>query len=158
MFSGYWNMPEKTAEEFRDDGFFITGDLGFTDEGGYVTIVGRNKDLIITGGFNVYPKEVESMIDEKHGIKESAVIGLSHKDFGEAVTAVLVFDQSIVESTSDDSASSLVDNLKQELASSLAKFKQPKQYLVLDELPRNTMGKVQKNVLRDKFEKLYLDS
>jgi len=158
VFSGYWNMPEKTAEEFRGDGFFITGDLGFTDEDGYVTIVGRNKDLIITGGFNVYPKEVEAIIDEKPGIKESAVIGLSHKDFGEAVTAVLVLDQSMAGSASDDNASSLVDNLKQELASSLAKFKQPKQYLVLDELPRNTMGKVQKNVLRDKFEKLYLDS
>jgi len=156
VFSGYWNMPEKTAEEFRDDGFFITGDLGFTDEDGYVTIVGRNKDLIITGGFNVYPKEVEALIDEKHGIRESAVIGLSHKDFGEAVTAVLVLDATIAGSTRDDAASSLIDNLKQELADSLAKFKQPKQYLLLDELPRNTMGKVQKNVLREKFAKLYL--
>ena len=158
VFSGYWNMPEKTAEEFRDDCFFITGDLGFTDEDGYVTIVGRNKDLIITGGFNVYPKEVESLIDEKHGIKESAVIGLSHKDFGEAVTAVLVLDKSIVESDGEHAAAAIINNVEQELAVALAKFKQPKQYLVLDELPRNTMGKVQKNILRDKFEKLYLDS
>lgn len=142
VFAGYWQMPEKTKEELRDNGFFITGDLGRIDEDGYVHIIGRSKDLIISGGFNVYPKELESLIDEIEGVLESAVIGLAHKDFGEAVTAVIV-------PTAPNSVSE--DTIRTVLAEQVAKFKQPKQVFFVDELPRNTMGKVQKNVLRDRF-------
>jgi len=155
VFSGYWRMPEKTAEEFRDDGYFVTGDLGTRDSDGYISIVGRNKDLIITGGFNVYPKEIELLIDDQHGVVESAVIGLPHPDFGEAVTALLVLENSKTGGDEDSSHSSLIDSIKSVAAEELAKFKQPKNYLVLEELPRNTMGKVQKNELRKQFDALY---
>ena len=146
VFKGYWRMPEKTAAEFRNDGFFITGDLGKIDSKGYVHIVGRGKDLVISGGFNVYPKEVESEIDAMPGVIESAVIGLPHADFGEGVTAVVVTDKK----TPLDEASVL-----KALDGRLAKFKMPKRVLFVDDLPRNTMGKVQKNVLRDQYTSLY---
>jgi malonyl-CoA/methylmalonyl-CoA synthetase len=146
VFKGYWRMPEKTAAEFRPDGFFITGDLGRIDERGYVHIVGRGKDLIITGGFNVYPKEIEGEIDAISGVIESAVVGVPHPDFGEGVTAVVVrkAGASIDERT-----------ILSALEGRLAKFKQPKRVLFVDDLPRNTMGKVQKNVLRDVHKGLY---
>ena len=146
VFKGYWRMLEKTAAEFRADGFFITGDLGKIDEQGYVHIVGRGKDLVITGGFNVYPKEVEDEIDAMPGVIESAVIGLAHADFGEGVTAVVVRDKA---ATIDEKA------VLAALEDRLAKFKQPKRVLFVDDLPRNTMGKVQKNVLRDAYKDLY---
>ncbi|TXJ09626.1 MAG: malonyl-CoA synthase [Afipia sp.] len=146
VFKGYWRMPEKTKEELRADGFFITGDLGKIDPRGYVHILGRGKDLVISGGFNVYPKEVESEIDAIPGVIESAVIGVPHADFGEGVTAVVVSDKK----TPLDEAQVL-----HALDGRLAKFKMPKRVLFVDDLPRNTMGKVQKNVLRDTFAKLY---
>jgi malonyl-CoA/methylmalonyl-CoA synthetase len=146
VFIGYWRMPDRTRAEFRDDGFFVTGDLGVIDEAGYVSIVGRGKDLVITGGFNVYPKEVESEIDAVDGVLESAVVGLPHPDFGEAVTAVVVLQSG----RSLDEADICVP-----LASRLARFKQPKRVVFVEELPRNTMGKVQKNILRDRFRDLY---
>ena len=146
VFQGYWRMPEKTAAEFRPDGFFITGDLGKIDAHGYVHIVGRGKDLIITGGFNVYPKEIESEIDGLPGVFESAVIGVPHADFGEGVTAVVVRTPG---ATIDEKA------ILAALADRLAKFKQPKHIAFVDDLPRNTMGKVQKNVLRETYKDLY---
>ncbi|MGD9838565.1 MAG: malonyl-CoA synthase [Afipia sp.] len=146
VFKGYWRMPEKTASEFRKDGFFITGDLGKIDERGYVHILGRGKDLVISGGFNVYPKEVESEIDAIPGVVESAVIGVPHADFGEGVTAVVVGDSK----TPLDEASVL-----RALDGRLAKFKMPKRVVFVDDLPRNTMGKVQKNVLRDSYKDIY---
>jgi malonyl-CoA/methylmalonyl-CoA synthetase len=146
VFSGYWRMPEKTKSEFRKDGFFITGDLGRIDEKGYVHIVGRGKDLIITGGFNVYPKEVETEIDALPGVIESAVIGVPHPDFGEGVTAVVV-----VKPGSDVSEPGVLAAI----APRLAKFKCPKRVIIVDDLPRNTMGKVQKNVLREMHKGLY---
>ena len=146
VFKGYWQMPEKTAAELRDNGFFITGDLGKFDERGYLHIVGRGKDLIITGGYNVYPKEIETEIDALPGVTESAVIGLPHGDFGEAVTAVVVPATADALSEGEVLAS---------LGGRLAKFKQPKRVLFVDELPRNTMGKVQKNLLRDRYASLY---
>jgi malonyl-CoA/methylmalonyl-CoA synthetase len=146
VFKGYWRQPEKTAAEFRADGFFITGDLGKIDERGYVHIVGRGTDLIITGGFNVYPKEIETEIDGLPGVEESAVIGLPHPDFGEGVTAVLVPQKG----ASVDEKSVIAA-----LEARLAKFKLPKRVFVVPELPRNTMGKVQKNVLRDTYRDLY---
>ncbi|PYF02350.1 malonyl-CoA/methylmalonyl-CoA synthetase [Rhodopseudomonas faecalis] len=146
VFQGYWRMPDKTKAEFRSDGFFITGDLGKIDQDGYVYIVGRGKDLVITGGFNVYPKEVETEIDAIPGVVESAVIGVPHADFGEGVTAVVVRDKG----AAVDEATVLGA-----LEGQLAKFKMPKRVLFVDELPRNTMGKVQKNVLRDTYAKLY---
>jgi len=146
VFPGYWRMPDKTKAEFRGDGFFITGDVGKIDERGYVHIVGRAKDLIITGGFNVYPKEVESEIDVLPGVVESAVIGCPHPDFGEGVTAVVVLKK---DAKPDEKA--IIANLE----SRLARFKLPKRVLFVDELPRNTMGKVQKNVLREQNAKLY---
>lgn len=142
VFKGYWNMPEKTKEELRDNGFFITGDLGMIDDKGYVSIIGRSKDLIITGGYNVYPKEIELVIDDLEGVSESAVIGLPHTDFGEAVTAIIVTKAGKTLTEED---------VKTALSSDIAKFKQPKKVFFVDELPRNTMGKVQKNVLRDTF-------
>ncbi|GAB4391058.1 MAG: malonyl-CoA synthase [Kiloniellaceae bacterium] len=144
VFKGYWRNPEKTAEEFRPDGFFITGDLATIDARGYVQIVGRAKDLIISGGFNVYPKEVELCIDAIEGVGESAVIGLPHPDFGEAVVAVVKRDASGAEVT--DASIQAVTKAE------LANFKVPKKVFFVDELPRNTMGKVQKNVLRDRFK------
>ncbi len=146
VFKGYWRMEEKTRAEFRSDGFFITGDLGKIDERGYVHIVGRGKDLVITGGFNVYPKEVETEIDAMPGVVESAVIGVPHPDFGEGVTAVVVRDKA-----ADLSEAMVVASLEKRLA----KFKQPKRVIFVDDLPRNAMGKVQKNVLRDQFGSLY---
>ncbi len=143
VFQGYWQMPEKSAEEFRPDGWFITGDIAVMADDGRVTIVGRAKDLIISGGFNVYPKEIESQIDELPGVRESAVIGVPHADFGEGVVAVVVADGS-----SELTEQSVVEALKDRLA----RFKQPKRVYIVDELPRNTMGKVQKNVLRDVYK------
>jgi len=146
VFKGYWRMPEKTRAEFRDDGFFITGDLGRIDERGYVWIVGRGKDLVISGGYNIYPKEVELEIDQLPGVLESAVIGVPHPDFGEGVTAVVVPVRGrAVDETSVLSA----------LEGRLARYKQPKRVVFVDELPRNTMGKVQKNVLRERYAGLY---
>ncbi|TYO62240.1 malonyl-CoA synthase [Bradyrhizobium hipponense] len=146
VFKGYWRMPEKTKAEFRDDGFFITGDLGKIDAKGYVHILGRGKDLVISGGFNVYPKEIESEIDAMPGVIESAVIGVPHADFGEGVTAVLVCNKGA--EVSEASVLKALDGR-------LAKFKMPKRVFVVDELPRNTMGKVQKNVLRDTYKDIY---
>jgi malonyl-CoA/methylmalonyl-CoA synthetase len=143
VFSGYWRMPEKTQEEFTGDGYFKTGDIGTIDRDGYVSIVGRAKDLIISGGFNVYPKEIELLIDEIPGVAESAVIGLPHPDFGEAVTAVIVRNK-------DDVALSEADVIAS-VKNQLANFKVPKRVYFVDELPRNTMGKVQKNILRTQF-------
>ena len=144
VFQGYWQMPEKTAEELRPDGWFLTGDQGFVDADGYVTIVGREKDMIITGGFNVYPKEVESVLDEVPGVKESAVIGVPHPDLGEAVVAVVVRDTTVD-----------AQGIAAALAGRLARFKRPKQTLFLPDLPRNTMGKVQKKTLREEFAGLF---
>ena len=144
---GYWRNEEKTREAFRADGYFITGDLGVTDAAGYLSIVGRDKDLIITGGLNVYPKEVEALIDAVDGVVESAVIGLPHADFGEAVTAVAVLAKGA-------GAPSEADILGH-LAGRLARFKQPKRILFASELPRNAMGKVQKATLRDAWRGLY---
>ena len=142
VFSGYWEMPEKTAEEFRPDGWFITGDIAVMADDGRVSIVGRAKDLIISGGFNVYPKEVETQIDRLPGIRESAVIGLPHPDFGEGVAAIVVRD---AETTLDEAA------VIAALGDRLARFKQPKRVFFVDDLPRNTMGKVQKNALRERY-------
>lgn len=146
VFKGYWRMPEKTKSEFRPDGFFITGDLGKIDDKGYVHILGRGKDLVISGGFNVYPKEIESEIDAMPGVIESAVIGVPHADFGEGVTAVLVCNKG---------ADITEGAVLKALDGRLAKFKMPKRVFVVDELPRNTMGKVQKNVLRDTYKNIY---
>jgi acyl-CoA synthetase (AMP-forming)/AMP-acid ligase II len=146
VFRGYWRMPEKTRAEFRPDGFFITGDLGRIDDDGYVVIVGRDKDLVISGGLNVYPKEVEDVIDELPGVVESAVFGVAHPDFGEGVTAAVVREKG---------ASVDEPTVIGALAGRLAKFKQPKRVLFVDELPRNTMGKVQKNLLRQTYADLY---
>jgi malonyl-CoA/methylmalonyl-CoA synthetase len=143
VFKGYWRMPEKTAEEFTPDGYFKTGDVGRFDAKGYLSIVGRSKDLIISGGYNVYPKEIESFIDELDGVVESAVIGVPHPDFGEAVTAVAV-----VKPDASISEGDVIGTLKTKIAN----FKVPKRVFFVQELPRNTMGKVQKNVLRDLFK------
>ncbi|MBX3481434.1 MAG: malonyl-CoA synthase [Caulobacter sp.] len=146
VFAGYWRMPEKTASEFRPGGWFITGDLGKIDEAGYVQIVGRGKDLIISGGLNVYPKEVEVEIDALPGVVESAVIGLPHADFGEAVTAVIA--------TGGKTGLS-EETVLSALSERLARFKQPKRVLFVDDLPRNAMGKVQKALLRETHADLY---
>jgi malonyl-CoA/methylmalonyl-CoA synthetase len=140
VFAGYWRMPEKTAQEFTADGFFITGDMGTRDEQGYVRIVGRSKDLIISGGLNVYPVEIEDALNNLPGVLESAVVGVSHLDFGEVGCAFVLAKPGV---TLDPAA------LLQALKTQLANFKVPKQCVVLTELPRNAMGKVQKNVLRD---------
>ncbi len=145
VFGGYWQMPEKTAQEFRADGFFITGDLGFIDADGYVHIVGRAKDLIIAGGFNIYPAEVEAALDEIPGIAESAVIGVPHADMGEAVVAVVKSTDGAL-----DQAAVLAA-----LKDSLARFKQPRAVVFVEELPRNTMGKVQKALLRETYGTLF---
>jgi malonyl-CoA/methylmalonyl-CoA synthetase len=146
VFLGYWGMPEKTRAEFREDGFFITGDVGLIDDDGYVTIVGRNKDLIISGGFNVYPKEVEVEIDALPGVIESAVIGVPNPDFGEAVIAVVV---------PEPEAGLNEQLIIGRISERLARYKQPKKVLFIDALPRNAMGKVQKNLLRDEYSGLY---
>ncbi len=146
VFKGYWQMPEKTAAELRDDGFFITGDLGRIDGDGYVHIVGRNKDLIISGGYNIYPKEIELVLDDQPGVLESAVIGVPHPDFGETVLGVIVPQAG---ATPDS------DAIMEAVRASLARFKHPRRVIVVDALPRNTMGKVQKNVLRDRYGDMF---
>jgi malonyl-CoA/methylmalonyl-CoA synthetase len=146
VFHGYWRMPDKTKAEFRDDGFFITGDLGKIDERGYVHIVGRGKDLVISGGFNVYPKEVESEIDAIPSVVESAVIGAPHPDFGEGVVALVVQAKGAALNERQ-----VIDTLKARLAN----YKLPKRVLFVDELPRNSMGKVQKNLLRNTYGGLF---
>jgi malonyl-CoA/methylmalonyl-CoA synthetase len=145
VFKGYWRMPEKTAEEFSADGFFKTGDVGRIDATGYVTIVGRSKDLIISGGYNVYPAEIEACINELAGVAESAVIGVPHADFGEVGLALVIAKAGAV----PDPAAILAS-----LKTQLANFKVPKHCHVVTELPRNAMGKVQKNVLREMAGKL----
>ncbi len=149
VFGGYWRMPDKTADEFRRDGFFVTGDLGRVDDDGYFQIVGRGKDLIISGGFNVYPKEIETEIDRIVGVSESAVIGVVHPDFGEGVVAVVVSTPG-----ADVDEGAVLDALTHRLAG----FKRPKRVVFADELPRNTMGKVQKNILRDQHAALFESS
>jgi len=146
LFKGYWGLPEKTAEEFRADGYFITGDIATMSGDGRITIVGRAKDLVITGGYNVYPKEIETEIDAIAGVKESAVIGVPHPDFGEGVTAIVVLD---------NSAPVTADTIRDFLAGKVARFKQPKSVIFVAELPRNTMGKVQKQILRSDYADLY---
>jgi malonyl-CoA/methylmalonyl-CoA synthetase len=146
VFQGYWRMPEKTRTEFRDDGFFITGDIGKIDHKDYVHILGRGTDLVISGGLNVYPKEIESEIDALPGVVETAVIGLPHADFGEGVTAIVVRNKD-----ADLTEAQVLGALE----GRLAKFKIPKRVIFVDELPRNAMGKVQKNILRDTYAGLY---
>lgn len=146
VFAGYWQMPEKTAEEFRADGFFITGDMAIMAEDGRISIVGRSKDLVISGGYNVYPKEVEAEIDAIPGVEESAVIGVPHPDFGEAVTAIIVTQAGAEINT---------EIVQTHLAGKLAKFKQPKKIFVVSALPRNAMGKVQKKTLREEYAETY---
>ncbi len=149
VFKGYWKQPEKTKSEFRDDGYFITGDMGFLDQDNYLTIVGRNKDLIITGGLNVYPKEIETVIDQDSNVEESAVVGVSHPDFGEGILAIIVEKKG---------HSINIDILNETLRKNLAAFKLPKKIHVIKELPRNSMGKVQKNVLRDIYRDEFSDT
>ena len=146
VFGGYWQMPGKTAQEFRPDGFFITGDMGLIDAQGYVSIVGREKDLVITGGLNVYPAEVEALLDALLEVRESAVIGLPHPDFGEAVTAVVV----VADPAGFDEAA-----IRAELGRDLAAFKVPKRIIAVPELPRNAMAKIQKKALRETYAGLY---
>lgn len=145
VFAGYWQMPEKTAEELRADGFFITGDLGRIDAEGYLHIVGRSRDLIISGGYNIYPKEIELLLDDEDGVVESAVIGVPHADFGEAVVAVVVADAAVVDEKT------LLDSIREKIA----RFKQPRRIFIVDRLPRNAMGKVQKNILREQYAGLF---
>ena len=149
VFKGYWRMPEKTAEEFTADGFFKTGDVGKIDESGYITIVGRSKDLIISGGYNVYPAEIEGYINEMPGVLESALVGVPHPDFGEVGVAVVIAKPGTALQPAGIIAS---------LKSKLANFKIPKQCFVVPELPRNTMGKVQKNLLREQYKSLFAPS
>ncbi|MEP7172857.1 MAG: malonyl-CoA synthase [Aestuariivirga sp.] len=148
VFAGYWRNPEKTAAEFRSDGFFITGDLGTFDGQGYLTISGRGKDLVITGGFNVYPKEIEMELYQFPGVEESAVIGVPHADLGEGVTAIVVLKAG--HSPFDER------EMISELQKRLAKFKVPKRIIAVPELPRNAMGKVQKSLLRQTYAELYM--
>jgi len=140
-------MPEKTKAELRENGFFITGDLGKIDTDGYVHILGRDKDLIISGGYNIYPKEIEVFLDEQSGIEESAVIGVPHPDFGETAIAIVVISSQIKPNFEK------IDRL---IKNSLARYKHPKKIISISELPRNTMGKVQKNVLRKKYKSLFM--
>jgi malonyl-CoA/methylmalonyl-CoA synthetase len=146
VFKGYWRMPEKTAEEFTADAYFKTGDVGKVDERGYVTIVGRSKDLIISGGYNVYPAEIEGYINEMKGVAESAVVGVPHPDFGEVGVAVVI---------AKAGAALQPEAIIAELKAKLANFKIPKKCFVVTELPRNTMSKVQKNLLRDQYKGLF---
>jgi malonyl-CoA/methylmalonyl-CoA synthetase len=142
VFSGYWQMPEKTAEDINPEGWFNTGDQGCFDDDGYLSIVGRSKDMIITGGLNVYPKEVERVIDAQSGVLESAVIGISDADFGERVVALVVLH---------DGATVDAEALRLQLRDQLADFKRPKEIRILESLPRNAMGKVQKALLRNRW-------
>jgi malonyl-CoA/methylmalonyl-CoA synthetase len=146
VFKGYWRMPEKTAEELRADGFFITGDLAQVDADGYLSIVGRGKDLIISGGYNIYPKEIEMFLDAQDGVQESAVIGVPHPDFGESVVAVLV---------PQPGATLDLQAIEAAVKRDLANFKRPRLTEIVKELPRNTMGKVQKNQLRDRYRSVF---
>lgn len=146
VFKGYWHMPEKTKSEFREDGFFISGDLGLIDDQGYLNIVGRDKDLIITGGYNVYPAEVEAELDSIEGIAESAVVGVPHADFGEGVTGVVALR---------NGASVSEDEIRDALSDRLAKYKVPKRVFFVDALPRNTMGKIEKARLREIYKDTY---
>ncbi|MFQ6549520.1 malonate--CoA ligase [Aestuariibius sp. 2305UL40-4] len=146
VFQGYWQMPEKTAEEMREGGFFITGDLGRIDEDGYVTIVGRGKDLIISGGYNIYPSEVEAVLDAQPGIRESAIIGAPHPDLGEGTVAILV---------PEGDGQPDLEAIQTAIAKDLARFKQPRHYDIVPELPRNTMGKVQKAALRARYAEVF---
>ena len=146
VFKGYWGMPEKTAEELRDNGFFITGDLGMISEDGYVSLVGRSKDLIISAGYNIYPKEIELLLDCIDGVFESAVIGVPHPDLGEAVVALIVTESGI---------SLHLDLIMASLQKRIASFKHPKQIIFVGEIPRNSMGKVQKNVLRGSYKEIF---
>ena len=146
VFKGYWRQPERTAREFRDDGFYVTGDLGTMDGDGRLTIVGRTKDLVISGGYNVYPKEVEALLDKMPHVVESAVIGIPHSHFGEAVVAVVVVRGNPVSNEDVDAY----------LRGRLARYKHPKKVICVDDLPRNAMGKVQKNVLRATYAHLFL--
>jgi malonyl-CoA/methylmalonyl-CoA synthetase len=146
VFAGYWRMPEKTAEEFTADGWFKTGDVGKVEADGYVTIVGRSKDLIISGGYNIYPAEIEGFINDMPGVAESAVVGVPHPDFGEGVVAVVVAHPG----AQLDSAA-MIGTLKK----SIANFKVPKHLFVVADLPRNAMGKVQKNLLREQHKGLF---
>ncbi|MEO7160182.1 MAG: malonyl-CoA synthase [Polaromonas sp.] len=146
VFKGYWRMPEKTVEEFTADGYFKTGDVGRIDEDGYITIVGRSKDLIISGGYNVYPAEIEGYINELPGVAESALVGVPHPDFGEAGVAVVIAKPGATLDAAQIGAA---------LKARLANFKIPKQCFVVSELPRNTMGKVQKNLLREQYKALF---
>ena len=146
VFSGYWRMPEKTAEEFTADGYFKTGDVGKTDTDGYITIVGRSKDLIISGGYNVYPAEIEGFINELPGVAESAVVGVPHADFGEVGVAVVIAKPGATPDSLQIMAA---------MKSKMANFKVPKQCFLVNELPRNAMGKVQKNVLREQYKALF---
>jgi len=146
LFKGYWRMPDKTKSEFSDDGYFISGDLAKRDDNGYINILGRSKDLIISGGLNVYPKEIESELDVMPGIIESAIIGVPHSDFGEAVVAVVV--------GANNNRISEAEVVKQ-LKAKIAGYKVPKKIVFVDALPRNKMGKVQKTVLRDSYKHLF---
>ena len=146
VFQGYWRMPEKTAEEFTADGYFKTGDVGKIDKDGYIAIVGRSKDLIISGGYNVYPAEIEGYINDMPGVAESALVGVPHPDFGEVGIAVVI---------PKPGASLNAAQILAELKAKLANFKIPKQCFVVNELPRNTMGKVQKNLLREQYKTLF---
>ncbi len=145
VFLGYWNLPEKTAEDFTNDGFFNTGDQGRLDADGYVSIVGRVKDMLITGGLNVYPLEIERFIDDLPGVKESAVIGVPHPDFGEAVIAIVV---------SEDDAAPSEDDVTRAAKQNLASYKVPKRVVFVKELPRNAMGKIQKGSLRETYRRM----
>lgn len=146
VFKGYWQMPDKTAAELREDGFFVTGDLGQIDDDGYLHIVGRNKDLIISGGYNIYPKEIELLLDSEEGVLESAVVGVPHPDFGETVVGFLV---------AEGGAQLDLAAIKKNIGASLARFKHPQKLIVVPELPRNTMGKVQKKAMREDYKNMF---
>lgn len=146
VFKGYWQMPDKTAAELREDGFFVTGDLGQIDDDGYLHIVGRNKDLIISGGYNIYPKEIELLLDSEEGVLESAVVGVPHPDFGETVVGFLV---------AEGGAQLDLAAIKKNIGASLARFKHPQKLIVVPELPRNTMGKVQKKAMRENYKNMF---
>ena len=148
VFKGYWRMPEKTKAELRENGFFITGDLGKIDKDGYIHILGRDKDLIISGGFNIYPKELEEIIDDQEGVLESAVIGVSHSDFGETPIAIIVQEAKMAPN---------IEVIDRNLRKSLARYKHPRKMIIVDKLPRNAMGKVQKNILRSYYKDLFLN-
>jgi malonyl-CoA/methylmalonyl-CoA synthetase len=143
VFKGYWRMQEKNGDDFTSDGYFVTGDVGKFDSDGYLWIIGRTKDLIISGGYNVYPKEIESVLDEMDEVTESAVIGIPHSDYGEAVIAIVIGKPGV-----RLSAESMIATLKLKIAN----FKVPKRIIFVDELPRNAMGKVQKKILREQYE------